>query len=203
MWPHSTGLGLRVRTGLLKFGLIGKLLTILLLVIAACDGRAQLTVPATTGQPPGSSTLTPSVDTTEVSRSPTPNIGLLNGETTWILRSLDGLSPIGESLITLHVNGDSYRGFDGCNYYGGRSGDGTSIADLGGKLSVPYPDRTAMDCPEPKRLKDQADAYMSALMQGQEFPILEGQLEILDDHGSIRLVFVKQSMLPGTLEGTE
>ena len=201
---HSRELGLRERTGVLRLGVIGGLSAFLMLVIAACDDKAQPSGPTDTGKSPGTSAPTSIAGRPEVTPSPSPDIGL-PGETAWVLESLDGRPLIEESFVTLKVNEDRFGGFDGCNSYGGRPKGGAPIADADGRLSVQYPARKQQYCPEPEGIMDQADAYISALVQGERFGIADDRLEILNSGGVIRLVFVKQAPLPGhavELEGT-
>ena len=52
---------------------------------------------------------------------------------------------------------------------------------------------------------DQADAYRSALMEGERYQVVGDRLEIFDSEGASRLMFIKQEPLPGRpigLEGT-
>ena len=130
----------------------------------------------------------------------------LPDDATWVLDSLEGRPLIDASFVALRVDGDWFVGFDGCNSYGGRSEDGAPIADADGRFSGAYPARTLMACAEPDGVMDQADAYISALAQGERFRIVDDRLEIFDSGSAARLVFVKQAPLPGRpvdLEGTE
>ena len=178
----------------------------MVLVIAACGDGVQPTGPTAAGESTGNSAPTPVDAGLEVTSSPSPDVGL-PGETLWILESLDGRPLIEESFATLlKVDGDWFGGFDGCNSYGGRSDDGVPIADADGRFSVQHPERTEQDCPEPEGIMDQADAYISALVQGERFRIVDDRLEILDSGGAVRLILVRQATLPGhpvSLEGTE
>ena len=129
----------------------------------------------------------------------------LPGEATWVLESLEGRPVIEESVITLRIGDNWFDGNDGCNSYGGRSEEGAPIADADGMSTVAGADRTEMYCPEPEGVMDQADAYIAALVQGERFRIVDDRLEILDNGGATRLVFVRRAPLPGRavdLEGT-
>ena len=201
---HSMEFGLRGRSGILKLGVIGGLLAFVMLIVVACDDKAQPTGPTANGESRAAGASASIAGRPEVTPSPSSDIGL-PGETAWILESLDGRPLIEESFVTLKVNEDRFGGFDGCNSYGGRPKGGAPIADADGRLSVQYPARKQRDCPEPEGITDQADAYISALVQGERFGIADDRLEILDSGGVIRLVFVKQAPLPGhavELEGT-
>ena len=116
---------------------------------------------------------------------------------TWVLESLDGRPLIEGTFATLKLNGDSYGGVDGCNSFGGRSEDGTPVADADGTFSAPLFSRTLEGCVNPAGILDQADAYTRALMQGERFRVTGDRLEILDGAGETRLVLVKQAALPG------
>ena len=176
----GNGSGSRWRSGVPKLGLIGALLFLLTVAAEGCRD-AELNAPVEPGVP------------------------TLLGDATWVLDSLDGRPLIEESFITLKVGEDWLGGFDGCNSYGGQSEDGTSIADADGIFSVPSIASTLMGCTEPEGILDQADAYKSALMQGERFRVVGDRLEIVDSGGAVRLAFVREPPLPGRpvdLEGT-
>ena len=62
-----------------------------------------------------------------------------------------------------------------------------------------------MLCSEPEGVMDQADAYISALAQGERFRITDDRLEVLDSDGATKLIFVRRVPLPGSptdLKGT-
>ena len=164
----------------------------------------QESTPSPTREPTATSAPTSTVGRPEVTPSPSPDIELA-GEAGWTLESLDGRPLIEESSIILKMSEDGFVGFDGCNHYDGRSKDGAPIADADGRFSVQDGFRTEQHCPEPQGIMEQADAYISALWQGERFRIVDDRLEILDSEGATRLVFVKQEPLPGhpvELEGT-
>ena len=80
-----------------------------------------------------------------------------------------------------------------------------SSAQMGFSKIPPGATVTAMLCLEPEGVMDQADAYMSAFMQGKRFRITDDRLEILDSGDAAKLVFVKEPPLLGSpidLEGT-
>lgn len=194
---------MRVRPGIPEFGVIGGLLVVMMLVVAACDDKTLSTEPTTAGESPAASAPTSIPGGSEGTPSPSRGIGLSGG---WVLESLDGHPPIeGPFATLLELDRDRFDGFDGCNSYSGRSEDGVPIADADGRFLIQYIGGTDRDCPEPEGITDQADAYISALVQGERFRIVDDRLEILDDGGVTRLVFVKQARLPGhpvDLEGT-
>ena len=102
---HNKGLGLRGPLVVLKLGVIGGLLALLMLVAAACDEQAQPAGSTTTGESPGTSAPTPTTDGPDVSRSPSPDIELA-AEGTWVLELLDGRPVIEDSAITLRIGDD-------------------------------------------------------------------------------------------------
>ena len=173
----------------LKRMVIGGLLFLVTLSVAVCDDMGLPNEPSVTEETTNPNHTMSVIDRPEGNPSLTFTNELLASETTWILESLDGHSPIEESVVTFQVDDDW---FGGCNHYGGRSNDGTSIADAGGIVSVPYPDHTLMDCHVPKGIMEQADAFISALVQAKTYSIVDGRLNIIDSGGATRLVFVKQ-----------
>ena len=184
----GNGLGLRWRTGVSRLGLIQGFLVFLVLLMAAAAGCSDAEPNATVE--PGVSTLVP------VSAS-APAQTALPAHATWVLDSLDGRPLIEESIVTLKVDENRFGGFDGCNSYGGRSEDETSIADADGMFSGLPLEKTAIGCVEPEGIMDQTDAYTSALMQGQSFRVVGDRLEIFDRGGAARLVLVREAPLPG------
>ena len=201
---HNRRSVLRERLVVLKLGLIGGLLACMMLVVAACDGETQPTGPTVTGESPETTAPSSTGGDPEMTLSPSADTELA-GEATWVLESLDGRPVIEGSVITLRIGDNWFDGIDGCNSYGGRSEDGARIAAADGTFTVAGADKTAMLCPEPEGVMDQADAYITALVQGEKFRITDDRLEILDSSGAARLVFVRQAPLSGSpmdLEGT-
>ena len=184
MRSTSDGLGLRWRTGGSRFGLIEGLVVLLMVATTGCgDGEPDAVVkPAV-----------PSV-TSRSTPAPAPSAILGTG---WILHSLDGRPVVEGSLVTMEV-GESFVGSDGCNSYGGVSVDGTAVLGADGVFSFP-PDvwQTLVGCPEPEGVMDQADAYMSALIQGERYRVAGDKLEIIDERGGTRIVFRRHEPLPG------
>ncbi len=115
----------------------------------------------------------------------------------WILQSLDGRSPIDGSFVTLKVDGNRVGGFDGCNWYGARSEDGTPFARSDGTLSIPPVGSTARDCHTPDGVIEQAEAYKGALPQSERFHVLGDRLEVFGSEDEPRMVFTRQTALPG------
>ena len=122
----------------------------------------------------------------------------------WILESMYGNPPIENTRITLEVNADRLRGFDGCNGYGSRSEGGAPIAGGGGAFSISLLERSLQGCPA--GIAGQDDAYVKALWRGKRFRVIGDRLQILDTVGDVTLVFVKQKELSGDpieLAGTQ
>ena len=179
------GLGLRWRTGVSRLDLIQGFLVLLIVAAAGC------------GDAEPSATVEPGVPTQAPASASAPAQTALPGHATWVLDSLDGRPLIDESIVTLKVDENWFGGFDGCNSYGGRSEDETSIADADGMFSNPPLERTAMECVESEGIMDQADAYTSAPIQGERFRVVGDRLEIFDRGGEARLVFVREAPLSG------
>ena len=57
----------------------------------------------------------------------------------WVLESVKGRLLIESSYITIEVAGDSITGYDGCNWFGGRSEDGKPVAAANGTFTSPSP----------------------------------------------------------------
>ena len=131
----------------------------------------------------------------------------LPDDATWVLDSLEGRPLIGETFISLELDGDRLWGLDGCNSFASQPGDGTMIAQADGSFATPKEILgTLRECVEPEGIMDQADAYMSALREAEKFRVVDDRLEIFDSGGTARLIFVKQAPLPGhpvELVGTE
>ncbi len=190
---YTKELGMSGRLGVLKLGAFGGLLVLLMVSTVACGDAEPL---------PGS---TPTTDGPNVSRPPNPDIELA-AEGTWVLELLDGRPVIEDSAITLRIGDDWFDGINGCNRYGGQSRDGTPVVGADGVFKIPPGAAvTEMLCLEPEGVMDQADAYMSAFMQGKRYRVPGERLEMLDGEDEVRLVFIRQAPLLGSpidLEGT-
>ena len=115
----------------------------------------------------------------------------------WELELVDGSPLIDDTFVLLTIRGDEYGEFDGCNRFGGRTGDGTPIARPDGTFSAPGVSRTEMLCEGPEGVMEQADAFVEALMAGEGFRLERDRLEIIDGSGDVRLVLIRQEPLPG------
>ena len=114
---------------------------------------------------------------------------------TWFLDSVDGRSAVEGYVVTLKVSKDSLSGYDGCNRYNGESEDGTPILDVNGVFSLSSLGWTDRDCHG--SVGDQAEAYRSALRQGERYRVVGDRLKIFDSEDATRLIFVRQEPLPG------
>ena len=124
------------------------------------------------------------------------------GDGIWVLDLVDGLPVIEETVVTLRIIGNGLDGYDGCNRYGGVFEDETPVAGADGVFSRPPFARTEKGCffidhANPNVIMDQADVYISALVQGERYRVAGDRLEILDGEGATRLVFVREAPLPG------
>ena len=125
-----------------------------------------------------------------------------SGDGIWVLDLVDGRPVIEERVVTLRIIGNGLDGYDGCNRYGGVFGEETPVAGADGVFSRPPLLLTekycfVMDHADPDVIVDQADAYISALIQGERYRVVGDRLEILDGEGATRLVFVREAPLPG------
>ena len=132
---------------------------------------------------------------------------------TWTLKTLNGKPVIDGTLITLSE--DLASGNDGCNNYGMVSrrddpphviaritqSDGSSAE---GEFSARIAFVTRLGCEG--RHEEQADAYQTALKEGERFRIKGDWLEISDGRNQSTLVFARQPPFPGhqpALTGTQ
>ena len=145
------------------------------------------------------------VSTAPAPSQPPPTTQIPDGST-WVLQMLDGSPLIEGTFAWLKVDGHTYSGFDGCNTFGGKSEDGTPVASADGEFTIPPAVSTLIGCEFPHGIMDQADSYLELLKHGERFRVVDDLLEILDEGGEARLVFVRQVPLPGRpveLVGTE
>ena len=172
--------GLRRWDGLAALGLLNGLLVLFVLGAASCGGTEPDKV----------------VDTVVTDLTPTsvatPAKAVQLGDGSWVLKSLDGGPIVGDSFVMLKIDAGLIHGYDGCNRYGDQFEDGTSVTDADGVFSVPPAARTLRECGEPLGVMDQADAYLSTLLEGERYRVVSERLEILDGDGTVRLVFVRQ-----------
>lgn len=100
--------------------------------------------------------------------------------TEWVLQSLNGLSPLAGTQVTLSFEGDQARGSAGCNSYGGaytvKGGDGLAFSGL-------Y--STEMACLEPAGIMGQENHYLEILRGAASFRISDGELEMTGTGGAV------------------
>ena len=126
-------------------------------------------------------------------------------DTRWGLESMNGRPPIEDVIPSLRVYSDKYGGYDGCNGFSVDSGGGPPFGPARDDSSVPGLTGTLRGC-ETESIGEQAEAYVETLMQGASHRIVGDRLEIFDGAGNARLVFRKQTVLPGrsaNLDGTQ
>ena len=122
----------------------------------------------------------------------------------WVLESVKGRLLIEFSYITIEVAGDSITGYDGCNWFGGRSEDGKPVAAANGTFTSPSPlASTLRGCAGLEPVMEQEAAFREELGQAARFRIVNDQLELLNEAGEVTLVFAKQTELPGQSTGLE
>ena len=127
-------------------------------------------------------------------------------DTTWVLESLNGHAAVDGIHPTLGVNGKSYGGAGWLQLLLGTFLE--RQADRHGRrefLGSTCHAGTLRGC-DSAEIAEQAEAYMDTLMEGEKFRVEGDRLEIMDGSGETRLVFLRQSALPGhtaELAGTE
>ncbi|MCY4474054.1 MAG: META domain-containing protein [Chloroflexi bacterium] len=141
---------------------------------------------------------TPALDPTNIAVAPADHIQL-SGNGIWILESLDGDPIVEDSFVQVEIGENEADGYDGCNWFGGSSEDGAPVADKSGLFSFPLSARTARLCEEPSGVMEQSDAFFSALGKGETYRVAGERLEIIDNVGDVRLVFVKHVPLEGSV----
>ena len=121
----------------------------------------------------------------------------------WVLDSMNGSPVIAGTRLTLSIGENRYGGSDGCNRFTGRlhegDGDVPAIAD-DGSIAFAQPGTTLVLCSRPKGIMTQADVYLQTLSRGRSIRIQGDLLEILDQDGEVRLVFVNRAPLYGSSE---
>ena len=117
---------------------------------------------------------------------------------TWVLRTMYGEPVLDGTFVWLRLDGDGYEGLDGCNRYGGQSGNGTPVVGEDGELNALPIFVNQAECETPGGVMEQSDEYRRLLArQGQSLRVEGNRLEILDWAGEVGLVFIRQVPLPG------
>ena len=120
-------------------------------------------------------------------------------DTGWILELLHGQEPLAGSHITLNLAQEGFRGFAGCNSYGGKY----EAADKGA-LATSEVWQTEMDC-QPPGLMDQEQVFVEAIVSAAAYRVIDDRLEIDNAAGKTVLVFARKeeaAMNPEDLLGT-
>ena len=105
--------------------------------------------------------------------------------TSWRLHSLTGNPLLADTAITIEFSENVVSGTTGCNHYEG------SYQVVDNSLFISDLFATEMACPEPAGVLEQEEDYLAALNVAASFQIAGDRLEILDEGGGQRLVFVQ------------
>ena len=117
---------------------------------------------------------------------------------TWVLQTMYGEPVLDGTFVWLRLDGDGYEGLDGCNRYGGQSGNGTQVVGADGEFNALPIFVNQAECEFPAGVMEQSDEYRRLLArQGQSLRVKGDRLEILDWAGEVGLVFVRRVPLPG------
>lgn len=110
--------------------------------------------------------------------------GHLN-EIEWVLTSLNGNSPVEDSIITLAFHYENeISGCTGCNYYGGR------YTINGNDFKISVRGRTDFDCDVPESIMQQEAAYFEVLANAAAYRVMDDRLEIDNAAGETILTFM-------------
>ena len=194
MWLSNNRSAIRWRDGVTSTSLLSGLFVLLTLSTASCGGAESDDTVGTVAP-----ALTPTLDPTSPIVAPTEKTEF-SSYGMWILETLDGGPIIDGKSMRIELGEDQFKGYDGCNWITGFSEDGvqTPATFENGVLSLPHQFATTLQlCNEPPRVMEQAEAFSSALFAGETYRVADERLEIIDDVGDVRLVFVKQVTLPG------
>ncbi|MBN1316441.1 MAG: META domain-containing protein [Anaerolineales bacterium] len=159
-----------------------------LMLLAACNSPA----------PPPQTPTFPSQPPTIATATITGEIDLEN--TTWVLKELNGSSPLENSWITLEFGSGEIGGFAGCNAYG--SSDVTAES---GVLSIKTIEITLQACLEPPGVLEQESAFVQALQNAAVYRVEKEALSIDDSEGNTILVLKRKEQFvidPADLPGT-
>ena len=215
--------GTQCRNGVASTSMLSGIFVLLMLAAASCGGAepdvaANIVAPVATQTSESTPTnvvpterteatdigtvapvATPALDPTATIVAPTERSDW-SGYGAWVLESLDGGPIIDETFVRIEIGEDQFSGYDGCNWITGFSGDGVRAPAIfkNGALSLPHQFATTLQlCNGPSGIMEQAKAFNSALGDGETYRVADERLEIIDDVGGVRLVFVKQVPLEG------
>ncbi|MGD8491109.1 MAG: META domain-containing protein [Anaerolineae bacterium] len=111
-------------------------------------------------------------------------------ETRWALVTLGGDALLPGTAPSAEFSADQISGSAGCNTYFGTydaSGSEMTIGDVA---------HTEMWCVEPEGVMDQEQAFLAALASVTGYRLAGGRLELLDESGSVILIFEPQPAVP-------
>jgi heat shock protein HslJ len=103
---------------------------------------------------------------------------------TWRLTDLEGTPPLEGTTIDLTIDGEQVSGSSGCNTY---SGPVTFDPAAGTMTLGPNLASTMMACEEP--IMDQERRYLDSLVRVRSYEIVDGDLTLIDDTGTVVLTF--------------
>ena len=118
----------------------------------------------------------------------------------WVLDAMNGSPVIAGTRLTLSMGENGYGGSDGCNRFALATEEGAPAVRDDGSIAFAQPGTTLALCPRPKGIMTQADVYLQTLSRGRSIRIQGDLLEILDQEGEVRLVFVNMAPLYGSPE---
>jgi heat shock protein HslJ len=106
-------------------------------------------------------------------------------DTRWVLRSLNGGSPLAGTEVTVAFEDGEVSGSAGCNsYFGSYRVEGED------KLTLTDLANTEMACFEPQGIMEQEVEYLSVLRAATGFRLSDGELQLFSAGGGL-LVFMQ------------
>ena len=147
------------------------------------DAEATVSIQYGEGAPPEA--------TKEPTAEPPPDTSAGIEDLLWSLSSLGGNELVPDSVITMALTSGEVNGSAGCNnYFGGYalSGNMISFGDMG---------TTLKSCPEPPRLMDQENQYLTELQNAEAYAIDSKGLQMFGSAAPITLFY--NSVVMGTL----
>jgi heat shock protein HslJ len=125
--------------------------------------------------------------------SPAAGQSLLEG-TEWVLVSLEGDPPLAGAVPSATFTADQIEGSTGCNHYAGAYTADDSDITIGDVA------HTEMACMEPEGAMDQERDFLAALASVASYRLDGERLELLDETGSVLLVFEPPSAVSAATE---
>ena len=108
--------------------------------------------------------------------------------TTWRLVSMDGVTPIEGTTITLELRARELVGSAGCNNYGGGPDSGAYSATRG-RFDVPALAVTVVMCVEPAGIIEQEEQYLKLFKLTTGYQVTGTELSLVDENEQVRLVY--------------